>query len=498
MKNGQEKQKTLPTLDLESSTQTSAIILVHGTFATKAEWIKPESSFTTQLRAALPRSTIESFIWNGRNDHTARVEAGINLGKRVLELNSNRLQEVIIVAHSHGGNVALYALKNSEVRSRVTKIVFMGTPFLSILPINFEKSLSFYKGLTLAVAQLLTFFATILLLGAMVLLGPSFLGPDNYLVQSVSELFSASPLAALVIWLSAGSALLYVALFIVKTGCVWVLAHISTKIVVPNMRKARVLTRWLKQPEPNGQSLVVYTSKDEAMFALVTALHLSSTGWYLHSLLKKSFAPMFLFSLAVLVVFESEPHSIFMSASILETDRLFAFLKLYCFIALAAVLVFALPLVATIFGKLVEQLPFAFGGAKYDFSDLAASIEVSRLPFFATSKNSSLLRVRPSMRGLRHSSFYAEPAIAAKIANWLLGNLSSDPKPYQKPASLKEEASRELNLIGTLIGTGGGAYVSWPVYTHPPSTWGVVTIIIGILVPVAIWVIRKKNCARGN
>ena len=38
----------------------------------------------------------------------------------------------VIIAHSHGGNVALYALKDAELRSRVSGLVTLATPFLFV------------------------------------------------------------------------------------------------------------------------------------------------------------------------------------------------------------------------------------------------------------------------------------------------------------------------------------------------------------------------------
>lgn len=44
----------------------------------------------------------------------------------------------IVITHSHGGNVALYALKDRELRSRVGGVVTMATPFILVAPRRLE------------------------------------------------------------------------------------------------------------------------------------------------------------------------------------------------------------------------------------------------------------------------------------------------------------------------------------------------------------------------
>ena len=84
------------------------ITLVHGTFARRARWIRPGSKIFLHLRRA--GYEVEAFQWSGRNSFRARSRAADQLRLR-LEENASRRPGLrqIVIAHSHGGNVALLA-----------------------------------------------------------------------------------------------------------------------------------------------------------------------------------------------------------------------------------------------------------------------------------------------------------------------------------------------------------------------------------------------------
>jgi hypothetical protein len=60
------------------------------------------------------------------------MEAGVRLRASLWDAISEYPNaRHVIIAHSHGGNVALYALKDHELRSRIAGVVALATPFLS-------------------------------------------------------------------------------------------------------------------------------------------------------------------------------------------------------------------------------------------------------------------------------------------------------------------------------------------------------------------------------
>lgn len=107
------------------------VILVHGTWASRKPWTKPGSDMVTTLAGSGCRQ-VERFTWSGRNTHCARVSAAVALKEILIKYADDR---VIIVAHSHGGNVALAAMRlaGSERALRPSVpayLVALGTPFI--------------------------------------------------------------------------------------------------------------------------------------------------------------------------------------------------------------------------------------------------------------------------------------------------------------------------------------------------------------------------------
>jgi hypothetical protein len=96
----------------------------------RAPWFHPTAPFHRKLQT-LARCEVRSFSWCGSNSVFARSRAAKAL-KRLLESDPANTRHVI-VAHSHGGNVALQALnkigKTSDIR-----VVTLATPFIRVIP----------------------------------------------------------------------------------------------------------------------------------------------------------------------------------------------------------------------------------------------------------------------------------------------------------------------------------------------------------------------------
>lgn len=119
--------------------------LVHGTFADGTAWVKDVSadSFRASLVAALGGDFRVGFqdnvswgassrVWRYLRDNriAARLQGGENLRERIRKVAKPKGSAHYVLAHSHGGNVAMYALQDQEVREKVDGLVTMGTPFL--------------------------------------------------------------------------------------------------------------------------------------------------------------------------------------------------------------------------------------------------------------------------------------------------------------------------------------------------------------------------------
>lgn len=85
---------------------SSVAIVVHGTWAQDEVWWRPGGLFFDALmRSPYNRfDDIIPFSWSGHLSHEARELAGYQLALEILKYD-----EVTIIAHSHGGNVAAVA-----------------------------------------------------------------------------------------------------------------------------------------------------------------------------------------------------------------------------------------------------------------------------------------------------------------------------------------------------------------------------------------------------
>lgn len=114
------------------------VTLVHGTWARNAPWIRPDSAFLRHFVTSLPNVHVEPFLWSGSNSHRARCQAAIELRRHIaICVQKYPAQDHFIVAHSHGGNVALYALRDSQTAVHVRGVACLSTPFLHCRRRNF-------------------------------------------------------------------------------------------------------------------------------------------------------------------------------------------------------------------------------------------------------------------------------------------------------------------------------------------------------------------------
>ncbi|MCB9567837.1 MAG: hypothetical protein H6710_11620 [Myxococcales bacterium] len=131
-------------------------LVIHGTFAREMLWWRPGDdpsapTFADRLEAGLSAHglagtvwqpaieaglQIDDFAWSGDNTHRARVVGGLELAV-ALSRTAKRLGatpevplEVNLVAHSHGGNVCLEALRQLAPEVRVRRLIFLGTPLI--------------------------------------------------------------------------------------------------------------------------------------------------------------------------------------------------------------------------------------------------------------------------------------------------------------------------------------------------------------------------------
>jgi hypothetical protein len=115
------------------------LTFVHGTWGRGMIWPSGDAVWTTDasticksLRDRLgPDAVFRRFPWSGRNSHTARLNASKRLRDFLQEgLAASPDATHIVIAHSHGGNIALMALGDSNLRERIAGVACLATPFI--------------------------------------------------------------------------------------------------------------------------------------------------------------------------------------------------------------------------------------------------------------------------------------------------------------------------------------------------------------------------------
>jgi len=124
----------------------TVVTLVHGTWGrgfwkikdTGKRWFDEGSDFRHRLvesftTEGIPTPIIEVFKWTGYNRFKDRHIAAMELAD-LLDDQRGRLPacDQLIIAHSHGGNVALRAIEHMKEQIATPRIVCMATPFLEV------------------------------------------------------------------------------------------------------------------------------------------------------------------------------------------------------------------------------------------------------------------------------------------------------------------------------------------------------------------------------
>jgi hypothetical protein len=110
-------------------------ILIHGTFASGAEWTMEKSPMASALSAALgPGLEIKRVSWDGRNSFASRAIASRALTTELDEIvRSRSFRYIYLIAHSHGGNIALDAVSQMDDGQKITALVSLGTPYFNVV-----------------------------------------------------------------------------------------------------------------------------------------------------------------------------------------------------------------------------------------------------------------------------------------------------------------------------------------------------------------------------
>lgn len=93
-----------------------------------------------RLRTFIDRVTfgldadVKVFEWSGRNSEAERIEAGVDLARRLKSADFAGYPKILLVGYSHGGNVARVALTELGEAGKHLRLLLLGVPHAAIRP----------------------------------------------------------------------------------------------------------------------------------------------------------------------------------------------------------------------------------------------------------------------------------------------------------------------------------------------------------------------------
>ena len=103
----------------------TVFIIVHGTWAPGTAWCKPGGNFFDALEKAIGKNDVViPYTWAGALDHEIRLRAAHGLVNVIKSYPKKT--KIIIIAHSHGGNIAILA--SQQLTRKIEKLYLLGTP----------------------------------------------------------------------------------------------------------------------------------------------------------------------------------------------------------------------------------------------------------------------------------------------------------------------------------------------------------------------------------
>jgi hypothetical protein len=379
------------------------VTLVHGTWprgflnlGREVEWYCSNSVFCAALSSVNKDATlIHRFAWSGANTIAARLDGAKKLRSELrLLLDKHPDARHFLVAHSHGGNIALSAIDESSIAARISGIVALSTPFVRIsLKEWVREELDFGRGM---LQQLVPGFTGLFLVFAALY---CFWHADD----SLSSLSTHLPRPIVVLFLAI-ELILFLAMVIGGVG--WSMAAIMPFFAQRSWRKLRqkavdyvaaVCVSRLDQV----RLLIVRPVEDEASATLMVGQFVS---WVFGSFEDRCVILLFpVFVTAVLV-------------KVITTIAKFLHHQLshdYGDLALTA-LVYIIAILVTL--QIVRGLlTLPFGARLAQFAPLLDISAEAAPPGVWT-----ILQLPPSKKsGLFHSSTHEAPEAASAVARWI-------------------------------------------------------------------------------
>ena len=394
--------------------------LVHGTkllgpLEGKSNWTALDSQLSLTLQNAFPQSTISTVTWSGWNSVWARRRAVDTLRKHIhMVAQTQPKANHVIIAHSHGGNVALAALSDPPA---VSGLICLGTPFLQyrrrrgvVEPLARDAVLIGTK-LLIFVSALFVIFSIALssrwALYTLVLLFPAFMAARARIVRRVNRAIN---------------------------DCKRFAGQVS----------ARTWSYLLTTSTFQAPLLIIRVAGDEASAILASSQLL---GWIAHWTTTKAISLLSKAFLALSFLFRSKRRivilvSVYVLASLISgfisangqsrVVDLFTRLPSYATSAtlLGLLVLYALPFAALILSA-IAALPYGIDASiisfLYEITAESTPVGSWRIDSFPPAEDTST--------SMAHTAIYNNPAVIARVTQWIEGlerQFDADDQPLQE------------------------------------------------------------------
>lgn len=373
------------------------VILVHGTWGRRAPFAFADSDFCRQVRSFLGREVnFERFEWSGGNSHESRIAAGADLARMMSELRGQHPGSALyVIAHSHGGNLALYAAR--QAGRPFDGMCFLSTPFFQAVERDWRRLLLFGGHVLLAAVTLV---AISVFVGSLIL-ASSLMGLDDEIFAAVAGLFTFLGLPLLIAWV-----------FFRKNEDFWGdpearRSSLAAWFARFALRKAELTKQRLALPDTVKNALVISVKGDEALNFLLASLSILDAPYWLFALSWRGFFMGVVVTLA------------FGAFALCSGDPLSAWSEAFAaagkITVVLAWLGFCLLPLTFVLGHWLKRTPVVLGESAL-FQGVFVRIESNRVPPFAHEHLMLDVSVR---KQLNHSAVYSDGRTSQAVAQWL-------------------------------------------------------------------------------
>jgi pimeloyl-ACP methyl ester carboxylesterase len=379
-----------------------ATILIHGTFAQKADWTKSGAVIPQAIAVHCVHSSVYRFIWSGGNSNLARLKAARDLRYAIAGLLQKGTKRVHLVGHSHGGTVAMLSVRDRETAASTRSIVCLGTPFLQIQPRDLNPVCCTIAN---SISWLIALIFLILLLYICII--------------TLNYEFTVK------IWDSVYS------IFVITTIIVPALSTVFLSTLYLNYRKVvrgfiehslkrffrirqRAVRCYLAQRTPPCSIFVARIGLDEARVWLRIVAFLADFPWIIISALQRALVGIVLATIVFYLVALSQSESFGLPDALMFE---LAYQPIIFALSITALFIF-IPIFFGFYLLIVRGTRFGVGTDGV-VEGLATHVRILGQPREPLAPKSEIVLANSRGWGLRHSSFYGNSKLAEKIGLWL-------------------------------------------------------------------------------